>query len=110
MRIIMLVCFLLFTCSAQAQAPTTRLQTQLGISGSAVVIKPANGNLVTITVTTAGSTTGSVNDSATTGGVAASNLIATIPNTIGIYYIPFTFLNGLVITPGTTQVISVCYQ
>ena len=108
MRIIIALCLLLFTYSADAQQ--ARLQTQLGISGAATLVKPANGNLVTITVTTAGSTTGSVNDSATTGGVAASNLIATIPNTIGIYYIPFTFLNGLVITPGTTQVISVCYQ
>ena len=108
MRTIITICLLLLISPAAAQTP--RMQTQLGISGAATLVKPANGNLVTITVTTAGSTTGSVNDSATTGGVAASNLIATIPNTIGIYYIPFTFLNGLVITPGTTQVISVCYQ
>jgi len=108
MRTIIAICLLLMTSPVVAQAP--RMQTQLGISGAATLVKPANGNLITITVTTAGSTTGSVNDSATTGGVAASNLIATIPNTIGIYYIPFTFLNGLVITPGTTQVISVCYQ
>jgi len=109
MRIIMIVCFLLFTGYAQAQAPATRLQTLLNIT-AVTVVKPANGNLVTIAVTTAGSAPGSVNDTATTGGVAASNLIATIPNTVGIYYIPFTFLNGLVITPGTAQVISVCYQ
>ena len=107
MRIIMIVCFLLFTWSAQAQTP--RAQTQLNIT-AVTVVKPANGNLITITVTTAGSAPGSINDTTTVGGVAASNLIATIPNTVGIYYIPFTFLNGLVVTPGTAQVISVCYQ
>jgi hypothetical protein len=105
----LIILLLLLASPAQAQL-AARAQTQLGITGSAVVVKPANGNLITITVTTAGSAPGSVNDSATTGGVAASNLIATIPNTVGIYYIPFTFLNGLVVTPGTAQIISVCYQ
>ena len=107
MRAIIAVCLFLIACPAVAQMP--RAQTLLNITATTVV-KPANGNLITITVTTAGSAPGSINDTTTTGGVAASNLIATIPNTVGIYYIPFTFLNGLVVTPGTAQVISVCYQ
>jgi len=74
------------------------------------VIKATAGRLVGIVVNTAGSTAGTANDSATTGGVAASNLIANIPNTVNtVIYIDFPFINGLVITPGTGQVLSISF-
>jgi hypothetical protein len=106
---LLFVCLCALPVKAQDYARGT-VQSSLGLNGAAVVVKPAIGMLVTVTVTTAGSTTGSANDAATTGAVAAGNLIATIPNTVGVYYIPFPFLNGLVITPGTSQVISVAFQ
>ncbi len=75
----------------------------------ATVVKATPGTLWTVTVTTAGSTVGTASDVATTGGVAASNLIAEIPNTVGVYSLTWPCLAGIVITPGTGQVVSVAF-
>ena len=76
---------------------------------AATVVKATPGTLFTISVNTAGSTTGTASDVATTGAVAAANLIAEIPNTVGIYSLTWPCKTGIVITPGTGQVISVAY-
>ncbi len=73
------------------------------------VVKASQGVCYNVSVTVAGTTTGSVNDTATTGGVAAANEIFSIPNTVGNYQIAFPFFTGLVITPGTGQTVSVSY-
>jgi hypothetical protein len=66
--------------------------------------------LVRISVTTAGSAAGSAFDSATTGGAGAATLIASIPNVVGVIYIDWPCLAGIVITTGTGQVLSVSYN
>lgn len=76
----------------------------------ATVVKSTPGTLFTINVTTAGSAPGSANDVATTGGVAATNEICVIPNTVGIYSLSWPCATGITITPGTGQVISVAYS
>jgi len=76
--------------------------TKLGASGV--------GRICKIYVNTAGTTTGSVYDSATTGGTSAANLIAVIPNTVGIYDIDCPVGNGIVVATGTGQVVSATYQ
>ena len=74
------------------------------------VIAVGSGRVVRVMVNTPGSTAGTISDSATTGGVAASNLIANIPNVANtMVYLDFPYTNGLVITPGTSQVLSVSY-
>lgn len=77
---------------------------------AATVVKASSGRLVRINVLTAGSTTGTANDATTTGGASASNEIFSIPNTVGSYYLDWPVTNGIVIIPGTSQVISVSYQ
>lgn len=77
---------------------------------TATVVKASSGRLVRIDVITAGSTAGTANDTTTTGGAAASNEIFAIPNTIGSYYLDWPVANGIVIIPGTAQVVSVSYQ
>ena len=77
---------------------------------AATVVKASNGFVVRVSVLVAGSTTGTVNDSATTGGAAVANEIAVIPNTVGTYAIEFPFANGLTIVPGTGQTVSVSYN
>lgn len=77
---------------------------------AAAVIKAKPGTIFNVSVTTAGTTTGKVNDTTTTGGVAAANLVASIPNTVGVYPMNFPCSSGIVITPGTGQVISVSYS
>ena len=63
-----------------------------------------------VIVTTAGSTVGSVNDSATIAGATEANQIAAIPNVVGPILIDFPILAGLVITPGEGQVVNVTYD
>ena len=103
-----LLVFFLVPASAMAQYQTQPGSNQLNITSSTVV-KPATGVLVAFTVTTAGAV-GAIYDTTTTGSVAASNLIAVIPATVGVYYINFPFLRGLVVAPGAAQVVSVAFQ
>lgn len=81
----------------------------LNLNGAASVVKAAPGRLTMVHVTTAGSAAGSINDCTTTGAVAAANLVATIPNTVGMYLTDFPMLVGITVTPGTGQVISLAY-
>lgn len=83
-------------------------QSVLNIT-AATVVKAAPGTLWRITVTTAGTTAGTASDVLTTGGVAAANLIAEIPNTVGVIELVWPCKTGIVITPGTGQVVSVSF-
>jgi len=75
---------------------------------AATVVKATPGRLVKINVLTAGAA-GTASDCATTGAVAAANLICNIPATVGIYSLDWPCLVGIVITPGASQVLSVSY-
>ena len=73
------------------------------------VIKATPGTVFTVTVNTAGSTAGLIHDCATTGAVTAANLVGTIPDVVGVYSFSFPCLVGIVVTPGTAQVVSVAF-
>lgn len=104
------VALLLFSSTALAQPVLIGGRTtKLNIT-AATVVKVGTGRLATVTVTTAGSTVGTANDTTTTGAAAVANLVAAIPNTVGVYTLNFPVLNGIVIVPGTSQVISVAYE
>jgi hypothetical protein len=81
-------------------------KTKLNIS-TQQVLKTAPGRVYRLIVVTAGSTNGTVSDAATVGAVAAANLIFEIPNTVGAYEINWPYFAGLIVTPGTGQVIAV---
>ena len=83
--------------------------SRLNITASTLV-KAGVGEVVVAIVNTAGSTAGAIHDAATTGGVSAATLIATLPNTVGSYTIRFPYALGLVVVPGTGQVVSVSYN
>jgi hypothetical protein len=83
--------------------------SSLNINTSATVVKALPGTLWTVSVTTAGSAPGSVHDVATTGAAAAANLVYDIPNTVGVYSLYWPCKVGIVVTPGTGQVLSVAY-
>lgn len=115
MRLIIsiLIALLIVSCGPVAPArsqegPYGGRQSSLNITAGTVV-KAAPGKLWTFTVTTAGAA-GAVYDTTTTGSVAASNLIAVIPATVGVYQIAFPVLRGIVVVPGAAQVVSVSYQ
>jgi hypothetical protein len=77
---------------------------------AATVVKATPGTVYNVSVTTAGSTSGQVSDVATVAGVAVGNLVFDIPNTVGNYPINFPCFAGIVVTPGTGQVLSVSYN
>jgi len=84
------------------------ISTALNITASTLV-KAGQGRVAKAMINTAGSTAGGIYDSATVGGVSASNLVAVLPNTVGMYTVDFPIKNGLVIVTGTGQVLSVSY-
>jgi len=82
----------------------------LGQSAS-VVVKSSAGNLRGFSVLTAGTTAGSLYDSATVGAISASVLLAVVP--ASVQYVDtngITFKNGLVYVPGTSQVASLFFS
>jgi|HubBroStandDraft_6_1064221.scaffolds.fasta_scaffold629306_2 hypothetical protein len=76
---------------------------------AATVVKATPGTLLTVQVITAGSAPGTINDVPTTGGAVAANQIGTIPNQVGVTQYGVPFLTGLVIVPGSGQVVSVSF-
>jgi|SRR6185437_4014917 len=76
---------------------------------AATVVKATPGTLFRVSVNTAGSAAGSAYDASTTSGNIAANLIADIPNTVGIYELEWPCAAGILIVPGTGQVLSVSF-
>ena len=87
---------------------TGSLSSSLNVT-ALTLVKVGVGKVAKVVVLTAGSAPGKISDVATTGGVAAANLIFNIPNTVGIYELDFPIALGLVVTPGTGQVVSISY-
>lgn len=81
----------------------------LAAAGGAQVLKTTKGQVAKVSVIVAGSAVGAVYDRATTSGVAASNQLYVIPNTVGVYDLNMPFANGLVVTPGTGQTVVVSW-
>ena len=93
-------------------SPYPSLKSALNIT-TPTVLKVGRGNILSIIVAVAGSSTGGVYDLAT-DAPAAGSLIAVIPDAVGPvqFGLPygFPYTNGLLIVPGTGQTVSVAYQ
>jgi hypothetical protein len=90
--------------------PVTGEVAAFNITSGAKLIKVGPGRVGTLTTIVAGTTVGTVNDAATTGAAAVANQIAAVPNTLGASVsLNFPFDKGLVIVPGTGQVLAVSY-
>ncbi len=83
-------------------------QSSVGLYASTLV-KAAPGRVSRVVVTTAGAA-GALYDCATIAGAGSGNLIATVPATIGVIFLDFPFLNGLVYVPGLAQVVSISWS
>ena len=84
-------------------------QTVAYNKSASAIIKASAGRVCSVSVNTAGSAPGTINNCATTGAAAAGNLIATIPNVVGVYPIDMPCATGIVYILGTGQVVSVSY-
>jgi hypothetical protein len=92
--------------TATEEAPA---QSRLNIT-VATVVKATPGTIIQLNVVVAGSTTGTVNDCATTGAVAAANEIAVLPDTVGTVVQNWPCTTGIVVTPGTGQTLSIAFR
>ncbi len=77
---------------------------------AAAVVKATPGRVCKIVVVVAGSAPGNIYDHASTSGVAAGSLIATIPNTVGVISLDFPALVGITVAPGTGQTVAISYE
>lgn len=68
------------------------------------------GRLVNMSVTVAGTTMGSIHNTASIAGATSVNKLAAIPNTVGVTPLNLLFTNGLVITVGAGQELNVTYS
>lgn len=91
-------------------------QTYLTVSGaqnytrisSTAVASVKAGRLVVVSITTAGSSVGTIYD-ANTVGVTTSPLYI-IPNAVGIVQVNLPVSYGIVVVPGTGQVVTISYS
>ena len=96
---------------AVSNVPNPRLKSSLNIT-TPTVVKAGPGTILTVLVSVAGSTPGSINDVAT-DAPAAGNLVCEIPNQVGPVGggpLNFPALNGILVVPGTGQTVSVAFQ
>ena len=91
-------------------------QTYLNIQGaqdavnisSATLVKSGAGRVAVVSVTTAGSTTGSIYD--TNSSSSTTGKIYVIPNTVGVTIVNMPVSFGIVVAPGSSQVVSISYS
>jgi hypothetical protein len=76
--------------------------------GAATVVKTSSGRLATVSVIVAGSTAGTIYDGATL--TATTKPLWPIPNTTGAYFVNLPMSFGLVVSPGTGQIVTVGYS
>lgn len=91
-------------------------QTYLSVEGqnlmsdvdSTVLVKSGQGRIARVSVVTAGSSTGSIYDA--NSATATTDKVWTIPTTIGITEINLPVNNGIVVAPGSGQVVAISYS
>lgn len=91
-------------------------QTYLSVNGNQIagnitattLIKSGAGRIATCSIVVAGNTTGTIYDGASTS--ATTLPLFTIPDTLGIVTVNLPVLNGIVVTPGTGQTVSIGFS
>lgn len=76
---------------------------------ASTLVKAGIGRLARVSVVTAGSAAGAAHDCAAIGDAAAGNKIASIPNAVGVVDLDWPCGVGIVIVPGTGQVLAVAF-
>lgn len=107
---------ILTALKALIQAVNGLQQTYLNVEGAqtistisaATVLKSATGRVARVSVTTAGSATGLIYDSNSIG--ITTKPLYIIPNTVGVYVVDMPVSYGIVVAPGTSQVVSVSFS
>ena len=74
------------------------------------VVKGSTGQVCTVNILTAGTTSGAIHDCTTSGAATSGNVTMVLPNTVGATYAPFKHSSGITVIPGSGQVLSVSYE
>lgn len=74
----------------------------------ATLVKSSAGRVASVSVTTVGSATGAIYD--TNLVTSTSNLIYVIPEAVGVYVVNLPVSFGIVVVPGTDQILTVSYS
>jgi hypothetical protein len=93
--------------ASRAYLNVNGVSTQEAIS-AATLVKGSPGRVAGVSVTTAGSAAGAIYDSSAVGTL--TNKLWVIPNTVGFYSVPLPTNYGLVVVPGTGQVVAVSWS
>jgi hypothetical protein len=91
---------------------TTYLNVQGTTNAAAIsaptVVKASGGRVATVSVTTAGSAVGAIYDATTTS--SPGRPVYTIPDTVGPVFVNLAMQYGIVVIPGTGQVVTVGFS
>lgn len=89
-------------------------KNRLNLTAGTYVIKATAGTVSRMIFNTASTSTTSIYDVATAGGVAVANLVITVPVATGVagyvQALEFPCVNGIVIVVGTAGVVSLAYN
>lgn len=107
---------LLTTAQRLVQALTGAAQTFLQVHGlvnkaaisTATLVKSGQGRIATVSVTTAGTGAGAIYDASSTSDT--SRPVCVIPMTVGPFVVDLPVGYGIVVAPGTGQVVTVGYS
>lgn len=107
---------LLTTAKQLVQAITGAGQSFLSVHGisnlaaisAATVVKNGAGRVATVSITTAGSAPGKIYDATST--TDTSRPIVNLPNTLGPFIVDLPVRYGIVVAPGTAQIVTVGYS
>lgn len=72
-------------------------------------ISSTKGYLVSVSVVVAGTTPGKIYNATSNTTAIASNLLAVVPNTTGIYSLGLNYNSGIYIEPGSGQSLNITY-
>lgn len=79
-------------------------------AATTTVLANGHGYVAAVNVTVAGTTVGSIYDTTKKTSPGPSTLLAVIPNTVGRTEIRMPYFDGLVVTTGTGQNVTVSYS
>ncbi len=83
--------------------------TSTTVSADTLVVT-GKGYLVNFSVLSIGSANGTINNAQTVAGVATTNALCAIPQTLGVHTANLVFTAGLVIKVGSGQQVNVTYS
>jgi hypothetical protein len=82
--------------------------SSLSAISTTTLVKNTGGRVAVVSITTAGSATGSIYDSNSISSL--NNKIYVIPNTVGVVTVNLPTNYGIVVAPGTGQVLTISYS